>query len=116
MRRPRAIAAPPSACWNSALGNRASARFLDKDDRPLTWRAQGRCAPSSSDAGTTGSLLYDFYWGMELYPRLGRAFDLKTWTNCRMGMMGWAVLVLCYAAAQARPPPQSNLCLDSPPV
>jgi hypothetical protein len=66
-------------------------------------RAQGRCAPSTSDAGTTGSLLYDFYWGMELYPRLGRAFDLKTWTNCRMGMMGWAVLALCYAAAQARP-------------
>ncbi len=43
---------------------------------------------------------------MELYPRLGRGFDLKTWTNCRMGMMGWAVLVLCYAAAQARPPPR----------
>ena len=62
---------------------------------------QGRYTPSSSDAGTTGSLLYDFYWGMELYPRLGRSFDLKTWTNCRMGMMGWAVLVLCYAAAQA---------------
>ena len=66
-------------------------------------RMQGRTAPSSSDAGTTGSLLYDFYWGMELYPRLGCGFDLKTWTNCRMGMMGWAVLVLCYAAAQARP-------------
>ena len=67
----------------------------------IPMRTQGRSAPSSSDAGTTGSLLYDFYWGMELYPRLGAAFDLKTWTNCRMGMMGWAVLVLCYAAAQA---------------
>ena len=63
---------------------------------------QGRTAPSSSDAGSTGSLMYDFYWGMELYPRIGPHFDLKTWTNCRMGMMGWGVLVLCYAAAQAR--------------
>jgi 7-dehydrocholesterol reductase len=44
--------------------------------------------------------MYDYYWGMELYPRIGKHFDLKTWTNCRMGMMGWAVLVLCYAAKQ----------------
>ena len=39
---------------------------------------------------------------MELYPRLGKHFDLKTWTNCRMGMMGWAVIILCYAAKQAQ--------------
>lgn len=38
---------------------------------------------------------------MELFPRLGRRFDLKTWTNCRMGMMGWAVLTLCYLVKQA---------------
>lgn len=37
--------------------------------------------------------------GMELYPRIG-SFDIKTWTNCRMGMMSWAVLILCYAAKQ----------------
>ena len=37
---------------------------------------------------------------MELYPRFGKWFDLKTWTNCRMGMMGWGVLVLCYACRQ----------------
>eukprot|EP00884_Botryococcus_braunii_P019397 jgi/Botrbrau1/6140/Bobra.331_2s0033.1 len=61
---------------------------------------KGRYAPSTADSGTTGSLPYDFYWGMELYPRLGRRFDLKTWTNCRMGMMGWAVLILCYAFKQ----------------
>ena len=29
--------------------------------------------------------------GTELYPRLGKHFDLKTFTNCRMGMMSWAV-------------------------
>ena len=61
---------------------------------------QGKYAPSSSDSGSTGSLIYDFYWGMELYPRIGKHFDLKTWTNCRMGMMGWGVLVLCYAVKQ----------------
>jgi 7-dehydrocholesterol reductase len=37
--------------------------------------------------------------GMELYPQIG-SFDIKTWTNCRMGMMSWAVLILCYAAKQ----------------
>lgn len=37
---------------------------------------------------------------MELYPRIGKNFDLKTWTNCRMGMMSWAVLILCYAVKQ----------------
>ncbi len=38
--------------------------------------------------------------GMELYPRLGKSFDLKTWTNCRMGMMGWAFWILCFAVKQ----------------
>ena len=28
------------------------------------------------------------------------AFDWKVWTNCRMGMMMWAVLPLCFAAKQ----------------
>lgn len=37
--------------------------------------------------------------GMELYPRIG-PFDLKTWTNCSMGMMSWAVLPLCFAVKQ----------------
>jgi len=38
--------------------------------------------------------------GMELYPRIGKGFDLKTWTNCRMGMMGWAFWILCFAVKQ----------------
>ena len=38
--------------------------------------------------------------GMELYPRIGTDLDIKTWTNCRMGMMGWAVLILAYALRQ----------------
>lgn len=38
--------------------------------------------------------------GTELYPRIGRDFDIKVWTNCRMGMMSWAILPLCYIAKQ----------------
>ena len=37
---------------------------------------------------------------MELYPRIGKHFDIKTWTNCRVGMMGWGILILCYAVKQ----------------
>ncbi|KAK9792943.1 hypothetical protein WJX73_000881 [Symbiochloris irregularis] len=66
---------------------------------------KGHLAPSSSDCGSSGSLVYDFYWGMELYPRIGSKFDIKTWTNCRMGMMGWGVLILCYAVKQAEASP-----------
>ena len=38
--------------------------------------------------------------GQELYPRIGKWFDLKTWTNCRMGMMGWAIWPICFAIRQ----------------
>ena len=60
---------------------------------------QGHVAPSSSDSGSCGSPLYDFYWGMELYPRLG-PLDVKVFTNCRFGMMAWPYLLLCFTAKQ----------------
>ncbi|QDZ23633.1 sterol reductase [Chloropicon primus] len=56
--------------------------------------------PSSTDSGTTGSFLFDYFWGTELYPRIGKSFDIKQWTNCRMGLMGWSVLPLCFMAKQ----------------
>lgn len=62
---------------------------------------KGWYAPSSSDSGSSGSLITDYYWGMELYPRFfGGQLDVKTFTNCRFGMMGWAVLVVTFALAQ----------------
>ena len=67
----------------------------------LLFDHQGRLSPSSSDSGTTGSIMFDYYWGMELFPRVG-PLDIKTWTNCRMGMGGWGVLTLCYAVKQAQ--------------
>jgi 7-dehydrocholesterol reductase len=60
---------------------------------------KGRFAPSGPDAGTTGNVAFDYFQGPELYPRI-LGFDVKTFTNCRMGMMGWPLLVVSYAAKQ----------------
>jgi 7-dehydrocholesterol reductase len=60
---------------------------------------KGRFAPSGPDHGATGNPLFDFFQGTELYPQV-LGWDVKTFTNCRMGMMGWALLVISYAAKQ----------------
>ena len=62
---------------------------------------KGHVAPSGLDSGSTGSWVTDFYWGMELYPRIA-GWDVKQFTNCRAGMMFWAVAVLsfCYKNMQ----------------
>ena len=57
---------------------------------------KGHVAPSSTDSGSSGDAIIDFYWGMELYPRIGKSFDIKVFTNCRFGMMSWAVLAVTY--------------------
>jgi 7-dehydrocholesterol reductase len=61
---------------------------------------KGRMAPSTTDAGTSGNFLFDFYWGVELHPQLSRRLNLKQFVNCRIAMMGWAVLVACMVIAQ----------------
>ncbi|MFO0759195.1 MAG: hypothetical protein U0359_22075 [Byssovorax sp.] len=55
--------------------------------------------PSSSDAGRSGNFIWDFYWGVELHPHLG-SFNIKQFTNCRVGMMGWSVLLFAFMAKQ----------------
>jgi 7-dehydrocholesterol reductase len=60
---------------------------------------KGRLFPSSSDNSVSGNPLFDFYWGVELYPRVF-GIDIKQWTNCRFGMMGWAVMLIDYVYAQ----------------
>ena len=55
--------------------------------------------PSSTDSGASGNLIFDYYWGCELYPRI-LGWDVKQFTNCRFGLMAWAVLTLCYAVKQ----------------
>ncbi len=60
---------------------------------------KGIYSPSSTDCGKTGSPLFDYYWGTELYPRIF-GYDVKMFTNCRFGMMGWTLIILSYAAKQ----------------
>lgn len=60
---------------------------------------KGHFFPSSTDAGGSGNLIFDYYWGTELYPRLW-GWDIKMFTNCRFGMMGWPLLLLSFAAKQ----------------
>lgn len=60
---------------------------------------KGKVKPSSSDSGSTGNFLFDFFWGMELYPRIF-GWDVKMFTNCRFGMMSWALIILSFAAKQ----------------
>lgn len=61
---------------------------------------KGKYAPSTPDHGLTGNFIFDYYWGTELYPSV-LGWNVKQFTNCRFGMMGWAVILLSYAAAQA---------------
>jgi 7-dehydrocholesterol reductase len=60
---------------------------------------KGRFYPSSSDAGVSGNVIFDYYWGTELYPRVF-GWDIKMFTNCRFGMMSWPVILLSFAAKQ----------------
>lgn len=56
--------------------------------------------PSTCDAGSSGNLIFDYYWGMELYPRI-LGWDVKMFTNCRFGMMSWALIIISFAAKQS---------------
>lgn len=57
---------------------------------------KGLYAPSSTDCGSTGNPVFDFYWGTELYPRIW-GVDVKVFTNCRFGMTVWPLLVLIFS-------------------
>lgn len=61
---------------------------------------KGRFKPSSTDNGITGNVIFDYYWGTELYPRIF-GWDIKQFTNCRFGMMSWPVIILSFAAKQS---------------
>ena len=61
---------------------------------------KGRFFPSGPDGGLSGNFIFDYYWGAELYPRI-LGWDVKMFTNCRFGLMGWPIIVLSFAAKQA---------------
>lgn len=60
---------------------------------------KGISRPSSSDASTSGNVIFDLYWGVELHPRV-LGVSLKQWLVCRWAMMGWSITVLSFAVAQ----------------
>ena len=59
---------------------------------------KGYYAPSSDDSGSAGNFVIDYFWGTELHPRIF-GFDVKQFTNCRFGMMYWALGIIAYAHA-----------------
>jgi len=59
-----------------------------------------RMAPQNTDSAVTGNLVWDLYWGTELHPEFA-GVSLKQYVNCRLGMMAWADVVLCFSFAQA---------------
>ena len=56
--------------------------------------------------GNTGNLIYDFYIGRELNPRVILPFfgevDIKTWCEARPGLTGWILFDLAFVAKQYR--------------
>ena len=40
-----------------------------------------------------GDFFSDYFWGTDLYPRIF-GIDVKVWTNCRMGMTMWPLVIL----------------------
>lgn len=53
---------------------------------------KGLLMPSSSDSGSTGNVVFDFYWGTELHPRI-LGWDVKQFLICRVSMTFWALCV-----------------------
>lgn len=60
---------------------------------------KGRFFPSSTDAGITHNMIFDYYWGTELYPQV-LGWHLKKFITCRFGMMSWGLLLISYGAKQ----------------
>jgi 7-dehydrocholesterol reductase len=60
---------------------------------------KGIHAPSTTDAGATGNVIHDYWWGVELHPSLF-GVNLKQLINCRVSMMGWSLTVISFAARQ----------------
>lgn len=61
---------------------------------------KGRLWPSPGESGMSGNFIFDYYWGLELYPRIfWDRIDIKMATNNRFGMMLWALVVwMCWKA------------------
>lgn len=56
---------------------------------------KGLYFPSSTDCGSSGNIIFDYYWGTELYP-IVCGINVKVFTNCRFGMTIWPLLVAIF--------------------
>ncbi|XP_046878001.1 delta(14)-sterol reductase LBR [Hypomesus transpacificus] len=65
--------------------------------------ARSRWAPAHALApgGHSGNIIYDFFMGHELNPRI-RSFDLKFFCELRPGLIGWVVINMSMALAEMR--------------
>lgn len=59
---------------------------------------KGKVWPSSEEVVEPKPLLYEFYRGMELHPRV-LGVDIKQLTNCRFGLLAWELLVVTFFLA-----------------
>ncbi|KAI6653515.1 7-dehydrocholesterol reductase [Oopsacas minuta] len=55
--------------------------------------------PSTVESDLSGNVVFDFFWGTELYPRV-LCWDVKVFTNCRFGLMLWQMLIFSGLAYQ----------------
>ena len=70
---------------------------------PALCLVKGYIAPSHiGDCKYSGSLIADYFIGIELNPRLGQLFDLKLFHNGRPGIVAWTLIDVSYAALQRR--------------
>lgn len=53
---------------------------------------KGLIAPSPGVFYRTNNHIFDYYCGIELYPRIGKYLDLKQLINCRFGMWLWQLV------------------------
>ncbi len=60
---------------------------------------KGKLLPSAGEFSSSGSFIFDYYWGVELYPRIF-GVDVKLLTNCRFGMMTWVLIGISFAHKQ----------------
>ena len=61
---------------------------------------KGLMCPNSVDCDNgTHNFVFNYYWGLELHPRV-LGIDIKQFTNCRFGMMLWPLLLITYMCKQ----------------
>jgi len=65
----------------------------------LVLYAKGHLFPSTKDSDSTGAFFFDYFAGVELYPRI-LGWDVKQFVNCRFGMMFWGIAPVSFAFKQ----------------